>query len=168
MIQCFIDLDGVMVDLHKGLKEKLNFEFPIDRDKDIIHSMWYNIANNHPTFWMDLEPTPYYKELYKAIIDVCKNPLILSATPEPYVNKDNDNCKSQKISWVYKHLGAQQALNTIITKSKLKQNFINPEYGINVLIDDHPLNIKRWQNAGGIGIHHVNVEDTIKQLKELK
>ena len=168
MIQVFIDMDGVVVNLEKGLKEKLNFTFPVNRDRKIINEMWYRIVKEYPTFWFDLEPEPYYKELYSAIKDVCKTPLILSATPEPYADQDDDNCRKQKTSWVYKHLGQDQALRTIITKSKIKQNFIRPEYGTNVLIDDHPMNIERWRNAGGVGIHHTNLEDTLKQLKDLK
>ena len=37
----------------------------------------------------------------------------------------------------------------------------------NVLVDDHPKNIKEWEDQGGIGIHHTSVNKTIAQLKKL-
>jgi 5' nucleotidase, deoxy (Pyrimidine), cytosolic type C protein (NT5C) len=171
MIQCYIDLDGVMVDLYNGLQNKLNFTFPKEQSPENtkrIHATWDKIAKEYPTFWFDLDPLPYYKELYEQIRSICPAPLILSATPEPYVGDDDMNCRNQKISWVYKHLGAPQAMRAIITKSKLKQNFIDPKLGMNVLIDDHLGNIARWYAAGGVGIHHTDIETTLKKLQELK
>jgi len=37
----------------------------------------------------------------------------------------------------------------------------------NILIDDHIGNIKEWESAGGIGIHHINANSTINDLKKI-
>jgi len=37
----------------------------------------------------------------------------------------------------------------------------------NVLIDDHMGNIKEWESAGGIGVHHINANSTINDLKKI-
>ena len=36
-----------------------------------------------------------------------------------------------------------------------------------ILIDDHMKNIKEWQAAGGIGIHHTTATNTISRLKKM-
>ena len=37
----------------------------------------------------------------------------------------------------------------------------------NILVDDHPKNIREWEAKGGIGIHHTSVNKTIARLKEI-
>lgn len=165
----WIDLDGVMVNLEKGLKTTMNFEFPKERtdyNREYIHNMWFQLHENHPTFWSTLEPTPYYAELYSAILAVCPTPHVLSATPEPYTGEQNAHCVDQKTRWVCKHLGLQQALATTITKSKLKQDVIAMHPNMtHILVDDHPGNIQRWNDAGGVGIHHTDIKKTLDALK---
>ena len=169
---CFIDLDGVMVNLERGLQEKLGFRFPKDRNeynKKVVEAMWDDLAVKHPTFWFDLEPTPYQKELYHKILELDPYPIMLSATPEHYTGEKERLCREQKISWVHKHIGPYQSLRSIITKSKLKQEYIKQlPADRHILIDDHPGNIQRWNTAGGIAVHHTDIEKTLKELENLK
>ena len=37
----------------------------------------------------------------------------------------------------------------------------------NLLIDDHEQNIADFKKRGGLGIHHINARNTIKELKKL-
>ncbi len=37
----------------------------------------------------------------------------------------------------------------------------------NVLIDDHPKNIREWEAKGGIGILHTSVSKSMSELKRL-
>lgn len=168
----WLDLDGCLVDLERGLKEKFNFEFPKDRtpeNRKIIHDMWYEISKNHPNFWSELHPTPYYQKLYDAAREIHSQPIILSATPEPFTGLDHIQCEDEKTTWVKRVLGEDQAYRTIITKSKLKQDVMKyrPE-AIHILVDDHPGNIERWIANGGIGIHHTDIDKTLNQLKAIK
>lgn len=167
----FIDLDGVMVDLERGLLEKRGFVFPEHRTPETkvqIDDMWDDISKNR-NFWSTLPPMPRFQEVYDKILTVCPNPIILSATPECYDHDDrHEDCKMQKIAWVHKNLGPAQAFRTIITKSKLKQNFMNIEPNDQaILVDDHPGNIKRWKEAGGLGIFHDTADNAIKELDKL-
>jgi 5'(3')-deoxyribonucleotidase len=168
----WIDLDGVMVDLERGLMEKFNFKFPKERsdyNKTVIDNLWDDIGKNHPTFWVDLNPLSHYKTLYEEILKTSESPIVLSATPEPYTGQFDEDCRQQKTQWVAKHLGLAQACRTIITKSKLKQDVIAQFPNCrHILIDDHPGNIERWFKAGGSPIHHTNIESTIKALKEFQ
>jgi len=46
-----------------------------------------------------------------------------------------------------------------------KQKYATTGGKPNILIDDYIKNIKEWENAGGIGIHHLSPTQTIAQLK---
>lgn len=169
-IKVFLDLDGVVVDLYRGLKEKFDFEFPKEQSEDnrkIIHNMWYDIAHNHPMFWRNLPAIPNYMRIYDAVMAVDPNAYICSATPEPFTGIEEHGCAVEKRAWVFEHFGWEQAQRTIITKSKLKQTFIDPN-AICILVDDHPGNIKRWSIAGGITIHHTDVFKTVQELSKWK
>ena len=37
----------------------------------------------------------------------------------------------------------------------------------NVLIDDHLGNIREWEGAGVIGVHHTSADSTINDLKRI-
>lgn len=169
-IKLFLDLDGVLVDLHRGLKERLNFEFPsehTDENRQKIHTMWYDISHTWPGFWSTLSPTKDYMVIYEACLTVDPLLLICSATPEPFAGADNDQCAAEKCAWVQEHLGFNQATRTIITKSKLKQTWMQAE-AINILVDDHLGNIRRWNKAGGVGIYHTNLQRTLEELSKWK
>lgn len=56
----------------------------------------------------------------------------------------------------------------ICTTSSRKHEFMHRKKSEHqILVDDRPDNIEAWNNAGGIGILHTSVEDSIRQLKAL-
>lgn len=166
----FIDLDGVMVDLHHGLAEH-GYAMPKDRtpeNKILADQIWDKIYQLDK-FWINIRPMPMFREVYNKILDICPEPMILSATPECYgFDKRHYDCVFQKTAWVHKHLGEAQAARSIITKTKLKQNVI-PQISASshVLVDDHMSNISRWTKAGGIGIHYNTPEQVLEKLERL-
>ena len=169
-INVFLDLDGVLVNLHKELKDQFNFEFPKDQsdeNRQKIHDLWYMISDEHPGFWSKLAPMQDYRIIYEACLSVDPHLFICSATPEPFTDEDDWQCAGEKRDWVWHNLGWSQCQRTIITKSKLKQNWMRPG-DINILVDDHIANIKRWNKAGGVGIHHYDLQTTLKELAKWK
>lgn len=169
----YIDLDGVMVDLYRALKEQFDFEFPHDRSQEnrvVVDALWDMIAEDHPAFWRDLSPTPYKDLLFAKILELDPHPYVLSATPQPYEEYRHQKCALQKTEWVCDHLTPELRYRTIITKSKLKQNYIvcDPRADRKILVDDHPGNIARWIAAGGIAVHHTDINRTLKELEALK
>lgn len=173
LTKVYIDLDGVLVNLEYGLKQKYNFEFPKEissENKKKIDCLWKTIADEFPSIWEVLPPMPYYMDLVDIILEIDPSPIILSASPEPYEEEDHAVCRSHKIEWVKEHLGEGMAQRTIITKSKLKQEQIlmYPYADRKILVDDHPGNIKRWREAGGIGILHTSFSKTFDELVNLK
>ena len=168
-----LDLDGVMVDLDKGLMDTYNYKFPSERSEEnhqAVEKMWKEVVAKNPSFWYDLPPMNGFDTLYQKVLTICPEPVIISATPEDYgFDSEHDECKAQKIAWVHRYLGPMQAFRTIITKSKLKQDYIPSLNGDRkILIDDHPGNIERWEKAGGIGILYDTLENVLKKLDEYK
>ena len=174
----YIDLDGVMVDLYTALWEKMQFRFPEKQSENRadIDAMWMQLAEEHPRFWMELQPMPYAQELYSKILELDPSPHFLSATPQPYVfGKLHDECAYQKRYWILENFAGGEWSDelwykSIITKSKLKQWWVTakPSAERKILVDDHPGNIKRWIEAGGIGVHHTDINKTLAELEALK
>ena len=82
---------------------------------------------------------------------------------------DHDNSAKWKKVWINQHI--EQPEETIVTGRKEKYAVIN---GVqNILIDDRPVNIERWQSRGGYGILYqanrdplTKVEQALKQYGE--
>jgi len=76
------------------------------------------------------------------------------------------NSKKDKSSWVQKNLGLNSS-DVHLVKRSMKREYATTNGQPNILIDDHPKNIKEWQAAGGIGILHQGASSTIQKLKKM-
>ena len=88
------------------------------------------------------------------------NANILSA----YSNKDANSRKGKK-QWLSKN--AKPTGTVHLVQRADKQKYATTNGKPNILIDDYIKNIKEWENAGGIGVHHTSPTDTISQLKRI-
>jgi 5'(3')-deoxyribonucleotidase len=143
----YCDADGVLVDFdqfvidHKELGEK------IDQSIGDDNKMWEIIVNT-PHFFLHLNPTPYFKELWKCINSFgCKVEIL---TALPYKN-EMPEAKQDKIDWFAKYIPEVKVNFGPTSKDKWK--WCKPG---DILIDDKVENIHDWINKGqGIGILHV-------------
>ena len=155
----YLDMDGVLCDFIKGVKDTTGEDFT---SPDLNHSAKGKIKAKieaKKDFWHNLNWMPGGSELYRYVKS--SSPYILSA----FANWDK-NCKAGKLSWVKRHLMVpKQRINLVKRQDKKKYAVID---GVqNVLIDDYLKNIKEWESAGGIGIHHINAQTSINSLKKL-
>lgn len=113
-----------------------------------------NVANQGIKIW---EEMPFMHDglvLWHHIKPL--DPTILSATGHMKV------APIEKHAWIKKHLGD---IPTILVRDAVdKAKYATPN---GVLIDDTPKAINAWVAAGGIGVLHINAQDTIHQLREL-
>jgi hypothetical protein len=86
------------------------------------------------------------------------NANILSA----YSNRDA-NSRKGKQQWLKKNAKPTGKVHLVMRADK--QKYATTGGKPNILIDDYIKNIKEWENAGGIGIHHLSPTQTIAQLK---
>jgi len=152
----YIDMDGVLSNWSKAFED---ISGGIDADKyEKKHgknSYWSLIAKEGASFWSNMEWMKDGKKLFKYIKKY--KPTILTAPTRDKVGRKY--CIAGKHKWMKKEL---PGVPYIIENDKEKYANDN-----SLLIDDFIDKINKWENAGGIGIHHKNTNDTISQLKML-
>ena len=154
----YCDMDQVLVNLFKGAEKVLGY--PLDQYKtpEQKEDRWKRI-NAVKGFWENLEWMPNAKKLYQSITRY--DAKVLSA----YTNKD-PNSKIGKMKWLSKNTNFKRKDIHLVLRSQ-KQNYAVSDGKPNVLIDDHPKNIREWESKGGIGVHHTSVSKTMGELKRL-
>jgi hypothetical protein len=153
------DLDGCLADFDKKYFEVTGISTH-HADSQGKNKFWEILKDGlekkkmtEQQFWETIEWMPDGKELWSYIKKY--KPIILTA---PSRNKESIIGKSK---WVKKYLGYPP----VIFRSAKQKHL---EAGENkILIDDRKDTIERWINAGGIGIHHISTNNTIKELKKL-
>lgn len=146
-----VDLDGVLTDFDKQLAELLNKKLVRGWDFGNDPKIWKKIDDAGSRYWAHMDWMPDGKELWDFIKKL--NPTVLTAPSR------HSSCKAGKRVWVKKHLD-----DTPIIIDKKKYEHAKEGY---ILIDDREKNIKKWKEAGGIGILHKNTKSTIKKLKRI-
>ena len=152
--EIYCDLDEVLVNFMQGADAAVGGSFvKYDRTER------WNKINQTKGFWVNLDWMSCAKRLHDFIIRY--NPHVLSA----YSGRD-PNSRDGKMKWLKKNTAFKRA-NINLVKREQKQKFATKDDKPNVLIDDYIKNIREWEAAGGIGIHHTNVGKTISELKRL-
>jgi len=158
--EIYCDMDGVLCDFIKATSDVLGHDF---RDSKFFTKAGRDkkaeVADKAPNIYRDLEWMSDGKTLYKFISKY--NPSILSAYASWVPKSPQD-----KRTWLSKNTSVpRNKMFMVRRKDKRDYAVKNGERGI--LIDDHPKNIKEWEQAGGIGIHHTSASKTISKLKSL-
>ena len=154
----YMDMDGVLCDFIRGVKETTGIEFTSpDLNKGEKGKIKAQIEQQRD-FWHNLQWQPGGQQLFRYLKS--SQPYILSA----YAGWDK-NCKEGKQSWIKRNLMIpKQRINLV--KREDKQKYATTDGVQNILIDDYLKNIKEWEKAGGIGIHHISVQTSINSLKK--
>tara|TARA_Y100000034_G_scaffold70176_1_gene84666 strand:- start:4930 stop:5565 length:636 start_codon:yes stop_codon:yes gene_type:complete len=180
----YCDMDGVLVDLPRGIAEQAKFDLkkkPHLRN-DIMTIIgqkeeWKKFVQKRPEFkkgfdviddiisdredfWTDLPPMEGADQLWSYISQF--NPSILSS---PWDQASADG----KEIWIANNLGfSAEEMTTKVNLTDSKHLFAVQDNGQpNVLIDDMKKYLKPWKIAGGIPIQHTSASSTIAQLENL-
>jgi 5'(3')-deoxyribonucleotidase len=147
----FVDLDSVLTDFEKQLAELL--DRPLERGWDFGNDpkVWAKISHAGEEFWTSMKWMPDGHELWDAVKK--HDPTILSSPTR------HPSSVEGKKKWLKENLPGVP----YIIESK-KEQYAEPGA---VLIDDREKNIKKWEEAGGIGILHKDADSTIKKLDEI-
>ena len=147
-MDCYLDSDGTITDFNKQLEDHLGHKVKEDfKDPKI----WIAINKAGKKFWSTMKFLPDGRELWDAIKKY--KPTILTSP------SNHPSSVEGKKEWLKENL---PDVPYIIEKHKEKYAGKNK-----ILIDDREKNIKRWEEAGGIGILHKNAEDTIDKLEKI-
>lgn len=146
----FCDMDGVLVDFPSQWKKYFEEE-PKVHKKRVGKEEFDMLLDATPyEFWISMGWMPGGQQLWSVIKKY--DTTILSSPAE---SKD---CEKAKADWLKQH-GINNKL--ILKKSYRKQEHAAPNH---ILIDDYIRNIEQWRAKGGIGIHHTDINKTLKEL----
>jgi 5'(3')-deoxyribonucleotidase len=145
----FVDLDGVITNFQKKLSELLGH--PVKKEFGDDPKIWAAISRAGKKFWSEMEWMPDGRELWEAI--EIYDPTILSAP------SNHPSSVEGKKEWLKENL---PDVPYIIEQKKEKHAGKDK-----ILIDDREKNIKKWEEAGGIGILHKDAKTTIDKLKKV-
>ncbi len=161
----YFDMDGVLADFEKGVKELCLMDPPDqnakEKNKEKDNQMWEGIRNIGD-FYDRLDLMPGAKEMFDLVYgkyqDKCE---ILTGIPKE--DKKIVTAGEDKKKWVKRLLSDKIKVNIVYREEK-------PGYCSGpdcILIDDMEKNIKEWEACGGTGIQNRSARETIEKLKEL-
>ena len=149
----YCDMDGVLCDFEKQWMVYFNKDANEHR-REIGKPAYDVLLDGTPfDFWAKMPWQSGGQKLWNTI--KMHNPSILSAPADSKASEDG------KRAWVAKNLNPRPEV--IFRKSNRKQEFATPT---SILIDDHESNIERWSAAGGIAIHHTDINKTLSELSK--
>lgn len=164
----FCDLDGVLADFDRGVREATG-RAP---EEQPLAKMWQRILTRGG-FFQGLHWTSGGERLWKDIVSVtsaaanptaagssalCGLPAILSGIPF----RHKKMVSREKTSWCREMMGALQPASIVTCLSADKGNHSGPG---KILIDDNPGHRRTWTSHGGTFIHHVSPERTLFELR---
>jgi hypothetical protein len=158
-IYCYCDMDGVIAAWEDHFEAKMGYAYDT-----ISRSQSFKVTKNFPVEWW--ATIPWLDEgpaLWKYLCHNTKkgNLYILSS---PTNDVEEKSIKGKWI-WLEKHGIVDTIGRDHIILDSEKHKYVK-ENGISILVDDTPKKIDKWVNAGGIGILHINNNETFKKLKE--
>lgn len=161
----YFDMDGVLADFERGVKELCHMDPPNQNDKEkdpnADDEMWAKIKEVGD-FYYKLEFMPHAKEMFDLVYskygDKCE---ILTGIPKE--KRKIVTAGEDKIRWVRDYLSKDIKVNIVYREDK-------PKYCTGsdcILIDDMEKNIQEWEADGGTGVRNSGACSTIVQLIRL-
>ena len=153
--QIYCDMDGVVADFITYTTNLLGHKFSDDDWDDLPVDFFLQLPpmNDAHVLW------GYIKRF---------QPFMLTAVPRSQRGPIAKRAWKDKTRWMKKHFKLPEDRMRIVLR-KHKKNFAmdGRDKRPNILIDDHIGNIREWESAGGIGVHHINANSTINDLKKI-
>lgn len=153
----YLDMDGVLCSFHKRFVELYGEEALGFRDKKNFTVYWPDFIQRKE--FENLEWFPGGQELIRYLKEKDIEIEILSSSGG---QKHHDEVTEQKKVWLKKQGLAFKP--NIVSGRKHKAEYATPE---TILIDDTEDVIANFNRAGGIGIHHTDINITLEKLESL-
>ena len=159
----YLDMDGVLADFFGGVEKLYGVshwkELTNDKTKDLKQEVINKITG-----------TDFFATLPKfqsadALIDLVKKFTggTFSVNTSP-LRGDHENSAKYKKVWISNNI--PQPAEIIVTGRKESYAKDKASGTPNILVDDRPANIQRWQGAGGYGILYQANRDQLTKVKE--
>ena len=158
----YIDMDGVLADFFGGVEKlygvghwkELNADNKLDLKQEVINRI------SGTDFFATLPKFESSGELISMIKEFTGGNFSINTSP---LRGDHENSSKYKKLWIQNNI--DQPDEIIITGRKESYAKDKASGTPNILIDDRPVNIQRWQNAGGYGILYQANRDPLSKVK---
>jgi len=159
-VTIYLDMDGVIADFFNGLARRYGVShWKSIQDREI---KFRELANTDFFYNLDIFPTTY--ELVKRVKSVAAREETEWGICSSPLRGDRDNSAYWKRQWLNRwDILPPLVENMIFTSNKHKYAISPLTRRPNILIDDKPENISRWNEAGGIGIRYQANEDDLEE-----
>ena len=159
----YLDMDGVLADFFGGIEKMYGVEnwkqLTNDKTKDLKKEVIDRITGT------DFFATLPKFQTADALIDMVKKftggTFSINTSP---LRGDHENSGKYKKVWISNNIEAPAEI--IVTGRKETYAKDKGTGTPNILIDDRPVNIQKWQSAGGYGILYQANRDSLNKVKQ--
>ena len=159
----YIDMDGVLADFFGGVEKMYGVQhwkdLTSDKTKDLKSEVINRITGTD--FFATLPKFESSGELISMVKEFTGGNFSINTSP---LRGDNENSAKYKRLWIQNNI--EQPDEVVITGRKESYAKDKASGTPNILIDDRPANIQRWQGAGGYGILYQANRDSLTKVKQ--
>lgn len=152
MRQLFLDCDGVLADFDRGAQQVLGMPPRRFEKRFGLSAFWSRLAR-FPEFYASLSLLPDAMHLFEAVREL--DPIILTGCPR------GRWAEAQKVRWAARHFPGTRIITCM---ARDKRDHADPG---DVLVDDTLRHRSRWEEMGGIFVHHRSADESIEALRAL-
>lgn len=151
MRRLYLDCDGVLADFDKGATAVLGLPPRAFEKRHGLGRFWQRLAMA-PDFYLGLPLMDDALELFEVVRHL--GPVILTGLPRGNWAAD------QKVRWAAKHFPGTRIITTM---ARDKRDHAREG---DVLVDDQTRHRERWEEVGGVFVHHTSARESLAQLGE--
>lgn len=149
MAQIFLDCDGVLADFDQGAAAVLGMAPRAFQAKFGLGRFWSKLARAGE-FYADLPLMADARVLFDAVAHL--DPIILTGCPR------GGWAEAQKVAWAAEHFPGTKIITCMAADKR------NHALAGDLLVDDTLTHLHRWEEMGGIFIHHKSAAASIRAL----
>ena len=159
----YLDMDGVLADFFGGVEYLFGVdhwkELTNDKTKDLKKQVIDRITGTD--FFAVLPKFPTADQLIDMVKKFTGGKFSINTSP---LRGDNENSSKYKKIWISNNI--EQPDEIIVTGRKESYAKDKAAGTPNILIDDRPINIQKWQAAGGYGILYQANRASLEKVKK--
>ena len=159
----YLDMDGVLADFFGGVEFLYGVdhwkELTNDKTKDLKKQVIDRITGTD--FFAVLPKFPTADALIDMVKKYTGGKFSINTSP---LRGDHENSAKYKRVWISNNI--EQPDEIIVTGRKESYAKDKASGTPNILIDDRPINIQKWQAAGGFGILYQANRDSLEKVKK--
>ena len=159
----YLDMDGVLADFFGGVEKMYGVEhwkqLTNDKTKDLKKEVIDRITGTD--FFATLPKFPTADALIDMVKKFTGGRFSINTSP---LRGDHENSGKYKKVWISNNI--EQPAEIIVTGRKETYAKDKGTGTPNILIDDRPINIQKWQAAGGYGILYQANRDSLNKVKQ--